>query len=350
MRLADYLEGDLPLSERALVDAHLDQCESCAAELSGLQKTVSLLRSLPDPEPPAGLSQAVIRRLREGEGQPGFRDRVQRFLSDLASMRIAAPATAAAVLVVVAVASGDLDLSGLVIGLGDGATSAVAVQPEVSPQARQVAREPQSLVAEHPEEGQTGFLHGRVPVRPRSSGAPAVTPQPNSASDRLLASLPESVQPPREVAPTAPAREATTPRVVPVAGESPHPGGAPRPEQVMGGADYMLRVRPGTRHPAVPDLDKVHRVRLELDRRLDLLIRDPSGFFRYLRTDSTAAQELWMVELAERAMEREIADQALDALRRGGDLEALFLADVFESAVQRADRERVASESVAGDR
>jgi hypothetical protein len=118
----------------------------------------------------------------------------------------------------------------------------------------------------------------------------------------------------------------------------------------MGGADYMLRVRPGTRHPAVPDLDKVHRVRLELDRRLDLLIRDPSGFFRYLRTDSTAAQELWMVELAERAMEREIADQALDALRRGGDLEALFLADVFESAVQRADRERVASESVAGDR
>jgi hypothetical protein len=64
-----YLEGGLPLAERALVDAHLDHCEQCAAELRKLRATVQLLRSLPSPVVPVGLSHRVLERVRAGEGR-----------------------------------------------------------------------------------------------------------------------------------------------------------------------------------------------------------------------------------------------------------------------------------------
>ena len=38
-RMADYLEGDLSLSKRALFDAHLDACTECARELSEMRGT-----------------------------------------------------------------------------------------------------------------------------------------------------------------------------------------------------------------------------------------------------------------------------------------------------------------------
>ena len=50
--LADYLEGDLALDLRALVDAHLDGCPECALEVREMQQTIRLLRALPEPEPP----------------------------------------------------------------------------------------------------------------------------------------------------------------------------------------------------------------------------------------------------------------------------------------------------------
>jgi hypothetical protein len=68
-RLGPYLEGDLPLQQRALVDAHLDACPSCAEELTELRGTIGLLRSLPDVEPPPGLARSVVARIREGEAQ-----------------------------------------------------------------------------------------------------------------------------------------------------------------------------------------------------------------------------------------------------------------------------------------
>ena len=47
--LADYLEGDLALDLRALVDAHLDSCELCSSEVREMQQTIRLLRALPEP-------------------------------------------------------------------------------------------------------------------------------------------------------------------------------------------------------------------------------------------------------------------------------------------------------------
>ncbi len=69
--LGDYLEGDLPLERRALVDAHLDGCAECAQRMRSLRSTVDTLRALDGPEPPAGLSAAVLARIEAGEGRPG---------------------------------------------------------------------------------------------------------------------------------------------------------------------------------------------------------------------------------------------------------------------------------------
>jgi hypothetical protein len=71
-RLGSYLEGDLPLQQRALVDAHLDSCLNCAQELKELRGTIGLLRGLPDVPPPVGLSARVMARIQAGEAQPTF--------------------------------------------------------------------------------------------------------------------------------------------------------------------------------------------------------------------------------------------------------------------------------------
>ena len=66
-RLGPYLEGELVLQQRALVDAHLDACEACAEELRELRAMVDLLQGLPDVSPPAGLADRVLARVRAGE-------------------------------------------------------------------------------------------------------------------------------------------------------------------------------------------------------------------------------------------------------------------------------------------
>ncbi len=69
-RLGPYLEGELPLQQRALVDAHLDTCDPCAEELRELRATIDLLQRLPDESPPEGLVDRVLARVRAGEADP----------------------------------------------------------------------------------------------------------------------------------------------------------------------------------------------------------------------------------------------------------------------------------------
>jgi anti-sigma factor RsiW len=68
-RLSQYLDRKLPPKQRSEIDAHLVECAACSAELHELERTVDLLRRLPDPEPPPYLAQAVMARLEAGEGQ-----------------------------------------------------------------------------------------------------------------------------------------------------------------------------------------------------------------------------------------------------------------------------------------
>lgn len=57
--LADYLERQLPASERAQLEAHLDKCPDCVTQLRTYESTVSLLRSLSDDDLPPELRLTV---------------------------------------------------------------------------------------------------------------------------------------------------------------------------------------------------------------------------------------------------------------------------------------------------
>ena len=69
-RLSAYLEADLSSAEEASLEGHLAECAACAGELRALRRAIELLHALPAPEPPDGLGDAVIGRLRSGEGRP----------------------------------------------------------------------------------------------------------------------------------------------------------------------------------------------------------------------------------------------------------------------------------------
>jgi anti-sigma factor RsiW len=101
VQLGDYVEGDLPLARRALVDAHLDACDECAAILGQLRRTVDALHSLGAPEPPPGIAAAVLARIAAGEGQPGALARLAARIPWNVRTRLSTPAVvlvAAAVL------------------------------------------------------------------------------------------------------------------------------------------------------------------------------------------------------------------------------------------------------------
>jgi len=92
--MADYLEGDLPLARRALFDAHLDDCSDCAQEISEMQQTIGLLRSLPEPEVPPHLADNALRRIRNGEANPPWYDHLRSGIETLLSPRVLAPLSA----------------------------------------------------------------------------------------------------------------------------------------------------------------------------------------------------------------------------------------------------------------
>jgi anti-sigma factor RsiW len=67
--VTDYLEGTLPDDERLRFEAHLTDCDGCAAYLEDMRRLVSSLHELPgeppDPETRASLL-AAFRDLRGG--------------------------------------------------------------------------------------------------------------------------------------------------------------------------------------------------------------------------------------------------------------------------------------------
>ncbi len=109
--LADYLEGDLELGKRALIDAHLDECEDCSGDLGEMQSTIALLRSMPEPEVPQGLVPNVMRRVRNGEGRRGWLDGAHSALSWLMSPAVLYPASVSLILAGVLMATGQIQVT-----------------------------------------------------------------------------------------------------------------------------------------------------------------------------------------------------------------------------------------------
>jgi hypothetical protein len=64
-KLPAYQEGVLSSEEEDLVNAHIAACVRCSTALSDLRKTVSLLKDLPELEPPPWFTQKIMARVRE---------------------------------------------------------------------------------------------------------------------------------------------------------------------------------------------------------------------------------------------------------------------------------------------
>jgi anti-sigma factor RsiW len=62
-RLSAYLDGALPASVLARVQAHLEECAACVRAYEDLRALRGLLRALPDPAVPAGLADRMHWRL-----------------------------------------------------------------------------------------------------------------------------------------------------------------------------------------------------------------------------------------------------------------------------------------------
>ena len=95
--LADYLEGDLPLDARARLDAHLDGCPECAQEVDEMLQTIRLLHLLPVPETPPMIAADVMRRIRLGETEPNWFERIRRIVGSVLEPSFVLPASAIAV-------------------------------------------------------------------------------------------------------------------------------------------------------------------------------------------------------------------------------------------------------------
>ena len=62
--LSEYLEETLDPARRAELEAHLQACDTCRADLELLRRTLNLVKAMPRPEAPANFSSKVRRRLR----------------------------------------------------------------------------------------------------------------------------------------------------------------------------------------------------------------------------------------------------------------------------------------------
>ncbi|HPG28019.1 MAG: zf-HC2 domain-containing protein [Spirochaetaceae bacterium] len=346
--LADYLEGDLPLSTRARFDAHLEECGECAREVGEMQQTIRLLRAMPDPEPPPMIAADVMRRIRAGETRLGPFQRVMRVLTGVLEPAFVLPASAVAVAaLVVMVMQGPsggarFGLDGFSVGEE---SAAVVVTPSLATAA---ASSPASV---HP--GVAGAARATaapvavtrpvpaVPVPDTERAVPSRSPRVRHSESGLAESW------------MALQAEASAGAARSVAVEGPVPafrGGPSRPLLVAdrigaqglahslaqpqrhdGGVPFSLRV-PQLLAPVAPTAATGEDAR---DLWLARAFEDPVGFTRYIASQSLAEQELWVTRLSERAAARGLLDELVDALRVTGDERARHLADDFSASVTR---------------
>ncbi len=187
--LSAYLDQQASPSERAYIDAHLQQCSQCQAELASLRRTVFLLHALPRVAVPRAftLSEAQV-GIRRPATSPGWFGGLVRGLGAVA-----------AILVVAFVAY-------TVLRPGEAPwnppQTVARALPTPAPQARVVATEP--LAASAPTEAQ-------APAQPQAQApAPVAKAQPTPVA--APTSAPESPEP---------AALAAAPVGEPTAGEEP---------------------------------------------------------------------------------------------------------------------------------
>ncbi len=286
-RMADYLEGDLSLAKRAVFDAHLDACEECSTELSEMRGTIGLLRRLPTPEPPSDLADNVMRRISEGEGQPGLLGRLERWFGELSSLvtapGFAVPATALAAGLAVVLVTGDRGLS------------LPSFETEVQP--TQVAQRSSGSAAHRLSRDEIkDFADALAGLRSESLA------QNNSAVDGVRLGLRGSDF---------------------ASDESRVPTG----RMGRGTGDHSLELASAVSGAAA----EAKSVRTR-DEWLAVLIEQPQVFAREHAELSSVEQELWITHLSRRAVELGSLEAVVSSLRATADPVAVALADSFGAA------------------
>ena len=172
--LNDYVDRQLPGTQRAEVSAHLEACDECATEVRELERAVSLLRRLPEPELPPGFADAVIERVRAGESSPAWLRSLRGLLQP--TLTVTATAAVAGLAVFTVVGGGTFDETGGGTAGDSGAPQLdlARVAPETPPAAI-VSRAPSPTPARTPA------------IRPAGARAPiqlaAATPGVESTAD-----------------------------------------------------------------------------------------------------------------------------------------------------------------------
>jgi len=287
-RMADYLEGDLSLGKRALFDAHLDACTTCESELAEMRETIGLLRRLPTPEPPVDLADNVMRRIRAGEGQPGFADRMARWFAELnefiTTPRFAVPATALA--------------AGLAVALVTGETSFRVPSFQASNQEAQVARRTSGPGLQQLSEEQIqSFADAVAGLRAESIADNSMAPGSRlGMSGSAIGN--DSLRSPLGI-------------------------------NRRGAGDHSLEL--ASAETSGSEQGQSLRTR---DEWLEVLIEQPGLFAAEHAELSAVEQELWITHLSRRAVELGRMEDVIAALRGTSDPSAVALGDSFAAAAR----------------
>jgi hypothetical protein len=392
--LADYLEGELRIDERALVDAHLDACDSCAGEVNEMLQTIRLLRTLPEPKLPPMIAANVMRRIRTGESQLGFFGRIGRTLGGVLEPGFVLPASAiaAAALVVTVVQSlggvptSDMGREDARLS-GGGTSSSVASVPSLSTNRRD-ERARRSRVY-----GASGAANGRdfaARVERRATQAERaleVARGPgmslmgvgsgtririkleglelahDSTAQRSRSPIPQNFQfhpGSTSLAGRVPTSQISDQWTTELSGALSRnslnlasPGRLVVAER-LGQGDFSARsgVWPQTAAQGGFLMDSTDTAyaaeaaeagnyygrRDPRDVWLALGVEDPVEFARYIAGRNLAEQELWASRLSERAEAQGVLDEFLRALRESGDPTAVWVADDFAARAERTRR------------
>ncbi|MCS5636616.1 MAG: anti-sigma factor [Myxococcota bacterium] len=313
--MADYLEGHLPLEKRALFDAHLDDCEACMGELRDVQRTVHLLRSLPEPEMPEGFSNSVMRRVREADARPHWLQSLSDALSILSRPRILVPVSISMIAL------------GILAGTG-------AVEDALLLEA------PRGQLAESSRNADASALAG-IPGTATRFPAPQESRIPRTAAIQITVqpalpttSLPGPFRPSSrglgEFVRLFPQQFSQREAEAWGAGDGVSQGvrlpGQPMVLQAavgdqsrrLGDSGFMTsgQTRRNDRQPSA-------------DEWLVRLRRSPENFAMLVSNSTLAEQELWVANLARRAVERDELAEIVEVLRASPNQRARLLADDF---------------------
>jgi hypothetical protein len=376
--LADYLEGDLALDLRALVDAHLDGCPACALEVREMQQTIRLLRALPEPEPPPMIAANVMRRIRAGETRPSVFERIQRVLGGVLEPSFVLPASALAVaaLVIFAIQGGGRltgalysqdysqdDSPGEWTAQGSGEPLAASGPVRATPTAAgQIDRNFGASVARDLAAAPVPSP-GFAPVETGREGDGAA-PLAAARREGLRADSTFAVRAPMAVAPwdsrsarrgfSGPSDASASFFGDPVlaqgfAAEIAGPGATSASNRVSGATGTAVPTALSRRTPGAGQGHRVEDSGGEdpRDAWLAQALENPVEFAHYIARHNLAEQELWVERLSERALSRGLLTELVDALRAAGDDKTSWLADDF-SAQQKAAQAKAADSSAAG--